>query len=368
MKSWRSTSRLPLRQAFPSWRFFRRGVGSTSKARPVGASEPARGSLLEGRPLGHNGRPGSEQSHIRPKQASVHPSSIVHPSAQMHPEATVGPFCVVGPNVKVESGCVIHSHVVLDGCTTLGARSVVYPHATLGTASEDKKHDVSVVTRLGIGEGCIIRENVTVNCGTAPERGGDPEGTQIGKGVLLQACAHVGHDCKIGDDVIISARASLAGHVHVGDRAILGGMSGVHQRVHIGTFAMVGGAAAVDGDVIPYGLASGNRAYLRGINLIGLRRSRKFTLNQVKFLIAAQRYLFPSSCHNAVRSSLMTNPLDLPQLELLDERAHELRKAIRGGIRLTSTDTDHAEPREETKLALDVLDAIHGRGKMLASA
>ena len=206
-------------------------------------------------------------------------------------------------------------------------------------------------------------------------------GTRIGSGVLLQASVHVGHDCHIGDNAVLSAGASLAGHVQVGECAILGGMCGVQQRSRIGAFAMVGGASAVDGDVIPYGLVAGNRATLRGVNLVGLRRAGRsvFSLGQIKFLMAAQRYLFPavhgcgdcSGGRHGQRSSLVPRPFVLPWHELLEGRAIELRHAIKSGLRLNGR-RKHSlgylsvgENRDEAQLALDVLEAIHGRKKVL---
>jgi UDP-N-acetylglucosamine acyltransferase len=317
---------------------------------------------------------------------------VLHPSARIHPSATIGPFCLVGADVDIGAQCVLRSHVVVDGRTRIGAGTVVFPHTALGTRSEDKKHDGaadSLTPGLTIGADCVVRENVTINCGTAPDRGGDPLGTRIGHGVLLQASVHVGHDCWIGDGAVLSAGASLAGHVHVGDRATLGGMCGVQQRARVGAFAMVGGASAVDGDVIPYGLVAGNRATLRGVNLVGLRRAGRsmFTLEQIKFLMAAQRYLFPAvsgsnggvgggdggGCHPQ-RSSLVPCPFVLPWHDLLEERAGELTGAIKGGLRLgegrdgVAGDRGSEEHRNEIKLALDVLLAIRGRKKVLMAS
>ena len=151
----------------------------------------------------------------------------------------------------------------------------------------------------------------------------------------------------------------------------------MHQHARIGMFAMVGGASAVDADVIPYGLVAGNRASLRGINLVGLRRAGRdtFSIGQIKFLIAAQRYLFTvvndfgTSRGKATvpkRSSLVPCPFVLPQHELLEERALELRRAIGQGLRLSEKSKQHrGTGGDEARLALHVLDAIQGRNKVL---
>lgn len=115
--------------------------------------------------------------------------------------------------------------------------------------------------------------------------------TRIGDGVLLMAATHVGHDCHVESGAILSNGACLAGHVHVGERSIVGGMCGVHQHVRIGRNAMVGGAAAVDADIIPFGLAAGNRARLRGLNLVGLRRLG-FGASDILSALCAYRYIF----------------------------------------------------------------------------
>jgi len=252
-----------------------------------------------------------------PTHTNHHTTSIVHPSADIHPSATVGPFCIVGEHVVIGPEVHLQSHCVVEGHTTLGARCAVHSHAIIGTQSQDKKC-TGKSTHTDIGADCTIREFVTINRGTE-------SATTIGTNVHLLANVHVGHDCTVEDDVVVSNGSCLAGHVWVGRGAIVGGLCGIQQRIRIGQLAMVGGASAVDRDVMPYGLVMGNRATLRGINLIGLRR-KGVSRNEISCLLASQRYLYPAV--HAEAGSSFAPPLDLPLRPTLQERQQELALAI----------------------------------------
>ena len=197
----------------------------------------------------------------------VHPTAIVDAGATLGENCTVGPYCLVGGDVVLGDGCVLHSHVVVEGRTSLGAGCKVFPFASLGHAPQDLKYR-GEPSRLEIGKGCVIREQVTVNPGT--EGGGML--TRVGDGCLLMVGAHVAHDCIVGDGVILANNATLAGHVTIGERAILGGLSAVQQFVRIGHHAMIGGMAGIRQDVVPFGLVSGRPGVLTGLNMVGLRR------------------------------------------------------------------------------------------------
>lgn len=197
----------------------------------------------------------------------LHPTAVVDPSAEIADDVTIGPFCVVGAHVRLAGGVALKSHVVVEGRTAIGERTVVYPFASIGHLPQDLKYR-GEPSRLEIGADNVIREHVTMNPGT--EGGGMV--TRVGDGGLYMVGCHVAHDCQIGDGVILANNATLGGHVHIGDNAILGGLSAVHQFVRIGTHAMVGGMSGVEQDVIPYGLVFGDRARLQGLNLVGLKR------------------------------------------------------------------------------------------------
>jgi UDP-N-acetylglucosamine acyltransferase len=219
---------------------------------------------------------------------TIHPTSIVDPATKIGANTSIGPYCVVGQNVKLGKGIKLVAHVVIDGRTTIGDGTVIYPFASLGYRPQDLKYKGEAST-LTIGKNNQIREHVTMNPGT--EGGG--MATRVGDNCLFMVASHVAHDCQIGNNVILANNATLAGHVCVGDFAIIGGLSAVHQFVRIGSHAMIGGMSGVENDVIPYGLVKGDRAHLAGLNLVGLER-RGFGRNDVRSLRSAYRMLFAS--------------------------------------------------------------------------
>ncbi|MGH6948842.1 MAG: acyl-ACP--UDP-N-acetylglucosamine O-acyltransferase [Kiloniellales bacterium] len=200
--------------------------------------------------------------------ADIHPTAIVEKGAELAAGVRVGPFCVVGSHVRLAEDVVLHSHVVVAGRTTIGARSQIYAFASIGNPPQDLKYR-GEASELIVGSDTTIREYVTMNPGT--EGGGMV--TRIGERGFFMIGAHVAHDCQVGNQVIMSNHSAIAGHVILEDNAILGGHAGVHQFVRIGRNAMVGGMTGVDQDVIPYGLAMGERARLLGLNVVGLRRN-----------------------------------------------------------------------------------------------
>lgn len=197
----------------------------------------------------------------------IHPTAIIHPGAALGPGVRVGPYCVVGPHVTLGAGCVLHSHVVVDGHTDLGQGCEVFPFAALGTPPQDLKY-AGEPSRLTIGPRTRVREHATVHPGTA----GDRMETRVGAGCLLMVACHVAHDCVLGDGVILANNATLGGHVTVGDGAIIGGLAAVHQFVRIGSGAIIGGMSGVEADVLPHARVKGERARLAGLNLVGLER------------------------------------------------------------------------------------------------
>jgi UDP-N-acetylglucosamine acyltransferase len=217
---------------------------------------------------------------------SIHPAAIVAQGAVIASDVEIGPYCVIGPHVVLEAGVQLKSHVVIDGHTTIGERSIVYPFASLGMPPQDLKYAGEPSTLI-IGKNNTIREYVTMNPGT---RDGGME-TRIGDNGLFMMSSHVAHDCRLGNNVIMANNATLAGHVHVGDFAIIGGLSAVHQFIRIGEHAIIGGMSGVENDVIPYGRVKGERAFLAGLNLIGLER-RGFDKEKIRVLQRAFNQLF----------------------------------------------------------------------------
>lgn len=216
----------------------------------------------------------------------IHPTALVSADVELGDNVVVGPFCVLDGNIKIGSDSVLHSHVVVKGNTIIGSNAEIFPFASIGHRPQDLKYS-GEESRLVIGDYCSIREHVTINPGTS---GGGLE-TSIGNNVLLMAGVHVAHDCHLGNDVVMVNQSTLAGHCVVDEFAIVGGLSGVHQFVRIGAHAFVGAMSMVENDVIPYGSVLGNRAYLGGLNLVGLKR-RNFDREEIHTLRAAYRMIF----------------------------------------------------------------------------
>ena len=218
--------------------------------------------------------------------ANVHPTAIIEDGARVGSDVRIGPYCVVGPEVMLGDGVELTSHVVVAGRTSIGARTRIFPFASIGHQPQDLKYKGEPST-LAVGSDCLIREGVTMNPGT---EGGGLQ-TVVGDRCAFLANSHVGHDCKVGDSVILSNNVMLAGHVTVGPHAILGGGAAVIQFSRVGAHAFLGGMSGLENDLIPYGMALGNRAHLSGLNIVGLQR-RGFSRDDIHSLRRAYRALF----------------------------------------------------------------------------
>lgn len=219
-------------------------------------------------------------------ESRIHTTAIIEDGAALGDGVAVGPYSIVGANVALGDGVELASHVVVTGRTTVGARTRIFPFASIGHQPQDLKYRGEPST-LAIGTDCLIREGVTLNPGT--EGGGMT--TTIGNSCAFLANSHVGHDCRVGNNVIFSNNVMLAGHCEVGDFAILGGGAAVIQFARVGAHAFLGGMSGLEQDLIPYGMALGNRAYLSGLNIVGLQR-RGFSRNEIHDLRRAYRLLF----------------------------------------------------------------------------
>lgn len=218
--------------------------------------------------------------------ADIHPTAVIAAGALLGARVTIGPYCVIGPHVELGDDVTLRSHVVVDGHTRIGDGSTVFPFASLGTPPQDLKFK-GEPSRLEIGKRNSIREHATMNPGTA----GGGMLTRTGDDCLLMIGIHVAHDCHLGNHVIMANNATLGGHVHIGDWAFIGGLAAIHQFVRIGAHAIVGGMSGVENDIIPYGSAFGDRARLRGLNLVGLQR-RNFSRDDIHTLRTAYRLMF----------------------------------------------------------------------------
>ena len=199
----------------------------------------------------------------------IHKTAIIDSKAKISSNVKIGPYTIIGPHVEIEEDTVIQSHVNIVGNTFIGKGNKVYPFASIGNDPQDIKYQ-GEKTKLIIAENNVIREYVTINPGT--KQGGGL--TKIGSNNLIMISAHIAHDCIIGNNVVIANSAAIAGHAQIEDQVVIGGNCGVQQFTRIGKMAMIGGMTGVSRDVIPYGLSTGNRNILNGINVVGLRRSK----------------------------------------------------------------------------------------------
>jgi len=219
----------------------------------------------------------------------IHQSSIIDQKAKIGKNVKIGPFCFVGPQVQLNEGVELISNVHIEGNTKIGKGTKIFPFASIGTAPQDLKYK-GEANSLEIGENNVIREYVTINPGTV----GGGSKTVVGNNCLLMISSHIAHDCKIGNNVVIANNVPLGGHVTIEDFVIIGGNSAVQQFTRIGRLAMIGGMTGVLKDVIPFGLSFGNRNYLKGVNIIGLRR-KKYDNKKIMELKEAYEEIFSSN-------------------------------------------------------------------------
>jgi UDP-N-acetylglucosamine acyltransferase len=220
---------------------------------------------------------------------NIHPTAIVDPRAKLADDVTVGPYTVIDGDVEIGAGTAVGAHNVITGHTTIGRGNRIFHFTSIGEANQDKKYR-GEPTRLVIGDGNTIREYVTLNRGTAQDKGV----TTIGSDNWFMAYTHVAHDCIVGDHTVFANHATLAGHVEIGDWTVLGGFSGAHQFVKVGAHVMLGINATVTQDVPPYLTIAGTPPSPHGINSEGLKR-RGFTPEAVAGLKRAYRVLYRSN-------------------------------------------------------------------------
>ena len=219
----------------------------------------------------------------------IHKTAIVDKEAKVARNVKIGAYSVIGPNVELDENVEVHSHVNISGNTKIGSETKIYPFASIGTNPQDLKFK-GEKSNLIIGKKNTIREYVTINPGT--ENGGGV--TKVGNNCLFMISSHVAHDCIVGSNVVIANNVPLGGHVIIEDGVIIGGNSAVQQFTRVGRLAMIGGMTGVLKDVIPFGLSFGNRNYLKGLNLIGLRRN-KYENKEIIELSDAYKKIFSST-------------------------------------------------------------------------
>ena len=246
----------------------------------------------------------------------------IDPRAKIDKNVQVGPYCVIGPNVEIGEDTIIQSHVNISGNVKIGKGNKIYPFVSMNDP-QDLKYN-GELTDLVIGDNNKIREYVTINPGTV---GGGGK-TVIGNNCLLMVSSHVAHDCQLGNDIIIANNVAIAGHAIIDNNVIIGGNSAVQQFTRIGRLAMIGGMTGVLKDVIPFGLSFGNRNYLRGINLIGLRR-KKVSNKEILVLSEAYKEIFKTnSLHENLAKLSETLKVNTYVREVVDFINHDKKRPI----------------------------------------
>lgn len=268
--------------------------------------------------------------HPRAGGAAIHPTAVIAEGAELGTNVQIGPYAVIGAHVRIGDGTRVGPHAVVDGRTTIGRDNRIFQFASVGAEPQDLKYR-GEESRLEIGDRNIIREFATLSTGTT----GGGMVTSIGSDTLLMNYAHVGHDCRVGSHCILANGATLAGHVTLDDHVIVGGLAAIHQFVRVGESAILGGGAMVIHDVPPFCNASGDRARLRGINVIGLRR-RGFDAAQVRAVKRAYRLLFGSGLPFAeARARAAAELDDSPELQrmlaFLADSTRGVTPAVRRG-------------------------------------
>ncbi len=244
-------------------------------------------------------------------------TAIIDSNAKIHSTVKIGPYTVIGPNVEIGENVIIHSHVNISGNTKIGKSNIFYPFASIGNDPQDLKYN-GEKTLLEIGDKNKFREYVTVNPGTV----GGGGLTKIGNNCLFMISSHIAHDCNVGNNVIIANNVPLGGHVTIENNVVIGGNSAVQQFTRIGEMAMIGGMTGVLHDVIPYGLSVGNRNYLQGLNLIGLRRAN-YENKDILGLSEAYKEIFATKNLtenlNKLNGTFKENPLVKNVIEFIDK-------------------------------------------------
>jgi UDP-N-acetylglucosamine acyltransferase len=249
----------------------------------------------------------------------IDPTARVADGARLADDVEIGPYCIVGADVELRPGVRLLAHVNVAGHTVVGERTLVYPFASLGTPPQSFTYR-GEPTRLVIGADCTIREGATMNIGTKDGRGV----TEVGDRGTFMAYSHVGHDCVVGSDVVFANSATLGGHCVIGEHVYIGGLAAVHQFGRIGPHAMIAGVSGLRSDVIPFGMAAGVFARLRGVNLVGMKR-RNLAATSIRAVRTAYRLLF-------LGKGEMARRLDTAETELgHDAAVAQIIAFIRGG-------------------------------------
>ncbi len=274
--------------------------------------------------------------------SNIDARAVIEPGAIIGQNVTIEPYAVIKANVTIKDDCVIKSHVYLDGNTTIGKGTVIWPGASIGTKTQDLKFR-GETTYVVIGEHCEIREYVTINASC-----NEGSVVKIGDHCLLMAYCHVAHNCEVGNHVIMANNSMLAGHVILEDYVIVGGMTPIHQFVRVGRYAMVGGFSRVTHDIPPYTIGAGYPYKLGGLNLVGLKR-HGISMQMRQQLTKAFKLTFRSGMHYLEAISLLEKE---DRSDVLDHWISFCRNSKRGFPHtrsLTESSQEDQETLEESE-------------------
>lgn len=259
----------------------------------------------------------------------IHPTAVIEDGAKIAASAKIGPFCWISSRAKIGENVQLLGRVTIMGDTTVGEGTIVFPGACLGGGPQDHGNEFKEEAKLIIGKNNIIRENVTMHAGTPKEH----FTTTVGDGGMFMINSHVAHDCVVGNNVIMTNNAVIGGHVRLGDGVIIGGNAAVHQFCRIGRKAMIGGLSGVDRDVIPFGIVTGDRGKLRGLNVIGLKRSGydegvvKSITKAFMFIFKGKEGTFEDRLAQA-HEKFKDNEMVMEQVKFIDEALQGRRKIM----------------------------------------
>ncbi len=260
---------------------------------------------------------------------NIHPTAVIEEGAQIASSAKIGPMCWISSRAKIGENVQLLGRVSVLGDTTIGEGTIVFPGAVLGAGPQDHGNEFKQEAKLIIGKRNIIRENVTMHAGTPKEH----FTTTVGDDCMFMVNSHVAHDCVVGNGVIMTNNAVIGGHVRLGDGAILGGNCAVHQFCRIGKKAMIGGLTGIDRDVIPYAIVNGALGKLRGLNVVGLKRSGydehtiKAATRAFMFIFKGKEGVFKERLELA-REKFKDNEMVMEQIKFIDEGLNGRRKVM----------------------------------------
>ena len=263
----------------------------------------------------------------------ISPHAIIEDGAQLGQGCVVEPYAFVSKNAIIGQNCTIKQGARIVGNTQIGDDSIIYSYAIIGDICQDISYAKSSGEGCGviIGKNASIREFCTINSGTHKTQSCDGY-TIIGDNAFIMAYCHIAHDCRLGSNIILANNATLGGHVKLGDYTVVGGLTPIHQFVEVGEGCMIAGASALSQDIVPFCLAEGNRAYIRGLNLVGLRR--RFDKDTIEIINKAYKFLFKGDLKENARDLMAQNPhpqvLKMCEFILRTTRGIPTKKEING--------------------------------------